>query len=302
MSGGVRESEEHTALAELLRLHPELAVDLVRRISGAELPAGCTVCSGDPVLRPMTIAADALTQVIRADGAPELGIWNEIQRSPDERKKLTWPVYEWGGRARDGCDSCVLVIATTRAVAAWARRPIVNRFNSASQVVAGPDEVPRISDFAEARANPALAVLSAALHKNGPDGIAVVRAAAAALRGLPNGRAWPYSSLVFNGLKQGQFPAIRKDIMQELESEQPWLVPNWREEPLSAGWERFLDTYRQDGLIEARVAILLRQLERRGFAVDEATRARVNECQDIAQLDEWLDRVLVASGIDEVFA
>lgn len=129
-----------------------------------------------------------------------------------------------------------------------------------------------------------------------------IRAAAAALRRLPNGRVWPYIWLVYHGLEQDHFPAIRKDIMQELESEQPWLVPNWREERMAAGWERFLDTYRQDGLIEGRIAVLLRQLERRGFAVDEGTRARVVACLDIAQLDEWLDRVLVASGVDDVFA
>lgn len=42
---------------------------------------------------------------------------------------------------------------------------------------AGPEDVPRITDLAEARANPALAVLSAAIHARFVDGHQVSRAA-----------------------------------------------------------------------------------------------------------------------------
>jgi len=51
-----------------------------------------------------------------------------------------------------------------KAVVEWARQPIVHGPSVMYVIVLGPEDVPRITDLAAARANPALAVLSAAIH------------------------------------------------------------------------------------------------------------------------------------------
>ena len=59
---------------------------------------------------------------------------------------------------------------------------------------------------------------------------------------------------------------------------------------------------REEFEAHVRATVLLRHLSKRGFVVDEPVRARVLACQDSDQLDRWLDRVLTAASLDEVFA
>ena len=59
---------------------------------------------------------------------------------------------------------------------------------------------------------------------------------------------------------------------------------------------------RQEFERRGEATALLRLLAKRGFVVDEPVRARVLACQDSDQLDRWLDRVLTAASLDEVFA
>jgi len=54
--------------------------------------------------------------------------------------------------------------------------------------------------------------------------------------------------------------------------------------------------------LKGAASMLLRLLDRRGLAVDEATRARVTACEDADQLEQWFDRAVVASRTAEVFA
>jgi hypothetical protein len=59
---------------------------------------------------------------------------------------------------------------------------------------------------------------------------------------------------------------------------------------------------RQEFERRGEATALLRLLAKRGFVVDEPVRERVLTCQDVDQLDRWLDRVLTAASLDEVFA
>lgn len=113
------------------------------------------------------------------DGVPVLGIVAEVQLSPDERKSYVWPAYVTNLRARLAIPVALLVVAADDAVARWAARPIAigggNRF---TPLVLHPAGVPVVTDEAEARADPELAVLSAIAHGRDADaGTAVQRAA-----------------------------------------------------------------------------------------------------------------------------
>jgi hypothetical protein len=58
----------------------------------------------------------------------------------------------------------------------------------------------------------------------------------------------------------------------------------------------------EEGRIEGERRTLLRQATRRFGAPDAATRARVETVADTAMLDTLLDRVLTATGWDDLLA
>lgn len=73
---------------------------------------------------------------------------------------------------------------------------------------------------------------------------------------------------------------------------------------MTAGYEyqnELIRTYFFEGKADGEASALLRILRHRGFEVDDALVARVEQQTDLAQLDAWLDRALDAASLDEVF-
>lgn len=77
---------------------------------------------------------------------------------------------------------------------------------------------------------------------------------------------------------------------------------------MTAGYEyqnELIRTYffegKAEGKADGEASALLRILRHRGFEVDDALVARVEQQTDLAQLDAWLDRALDAASLDEVF-
>ncbi|HEU4406845.1 MAG TPA: hypothetical protein VFS43_16375 [Polyangiaceae bacterium] len=56
----------------------------------------------------------------------------------------------------------------------------------------------------------------------------------------------------------------------------------------------------REGEAKGKAAALLTVLSARGLEVDGATRARIEACADVAQLDRWLARALGAASAHEV--
>jgi hypothetical protein len=290
------ESSEHAALVELFRAHPELAARLAAQAGPVELPAGFKTRVGDPIEKPATLTPDLVVEVWDGD-VLHLTIAVEIQRDVDPEKLWSWPAYLWLERHRRRSDAIVLVIATRQEVAAWARRPIRGGpGNTARVIVLGPADVPRIVELGEARTNPALAVLSAGIHGSAPGGVPVVRAAFAALHALHPRETRSYNHLVFRALPAAQIQIIIEDLMQEVQQSQD------DEADPFAGWNEFIAPYLERNTARTQATTLLRQLARRGFSVPDDTRLRVLACTDVARLEGWLDRVITANDLDEVFA
>lgn len=55
-----------------------------------------------------------------------------------------------------------------------------------------------------------------------------------------------------------------------------------------------------EGVVEGKVDTLLKLLSQRGLRVTADQRRRISTCVDLAILDGWLDRVLLASSVDEL--
>ena len=243
-------------------------------------------------------AADALSLIHDADDVVVLAIPVEIQLRVDKEKDFTLPLYAWAARALQHCASRVLIIVPTSKVATWARRLVHDWPDERVQfIVLGPDDIPRVTDLAEARADPAFAVLSAAIHGGAPDGAPVMRAAAAALLVLPRAQFLKYSSLVFHHLTEPAIDGIIEDIMQ---------TQGHVKQEYAAGWKAYLRKVEARGEARAeyklRAKILLKQLAQRGLPIDRASRARIKACEDVDQLDVWLARVLTATSTADLFA
>jgi hypothetical protein len=313
----MHESAEHAALVDLFRTNPGLTAQLAAQLGNFELPPDYTATSADPVIRVVNLASDALTLVRDAQGHLRMSIPVEVQRSIDPDKKEVWPLYLWHRKAGPDSESCVLIVATTRKVAEWARRTIRGGPGNEMRVlVLCADDIPRITDPTAARANPALAVLSATFHGgNTGVGLQVVRAAIAVLPLLPRAAARSYRYLIYRNLNPDEIRNIEDTSMQDAPKDIYRADP---ERPYN-GWielceklenvptERVLRAFdyliaKQKAQIADRVKVLLRQLDRRGFTVEPAMLALMDSCDDLNHIDTWLDRVLFASSAADVFA
>ena len=59
---------------------------------------------------------------------------------------------------------------------------------------------------------------------------------------------------------------------------------------------------REEGRAQGEAAAVLRVLAKRGIAVDDKSRERIESCTDLDLLGTWLDRSLTAEQVDELFA
>jgi hypothetical protein len=158
-------SLDHEILVELFRHRPVLGQELLRACAGIAL-RGATAEKGSVDLSqvaPPEYRADSVVVLRDRNGEVVAAVIVEVQLAVDKDKLRAWPVYVAVARARLGCPVTLLVLAPDRAVARWARRPI--RLGHPGYVlrpiVIGFEHVPRITDRAQARAAPELAVLSA---------------------------------------------------------------------------------------------------------------------------------------------
>lgn len=82
--------------------------------------------------------------------------------------------------------------------------------------------------------------------------------------------------------------------------EQLMQIPNYKFQ------SDFARKYYAEGIAEGeakgRTETLLKLLQLRGFTIPEERRQQVLACRDGALLDTWVERVLVARDLDEIFA
>ena len=230
-------SFEHAALVDMFRSFPELIPRLLSQL-GVPVPSHDTLTVTEATLDqllPIEFRADLVVELRQANSElARLSTILEVQLRPDEDKRFSWPAYLVLHRAKNKCDTCVVVLAPSPAVAAWARRPIrLGPGNDFRVIVLGPAEIPTVTDPAEAAANPALTVLSAIAHGNEPEvGLAVLQLATDALRVFDKPNARVYLHLIKKALGEPMRAAIRREIM---------LFENYTDEELDLpkGWEEF---------------------------------------------------------------
>ncbi|MDV9197843.1 hypothetical protein [Streptomyces sp. Wh19] len=285
-------SSPHEAMHRIFQEYPGLfsrvsevlGVDIPPPTSATALPTDLTEA------RPVERRVDTLLRIeTEHDGPFVLAI--EAQGKKDPRKTASWPYYVSYLHNRYGLPVLLLVVCQDHATAEWAARPIrigLRQWQTLAlnPLVAGPHNMPVITDVAEARKDLALATLAAITHADNPDVGAILKTLSAALRDTPEAIADPIVELTAQGL--GNRPAAQQ----------------WRNLVAvdTSFYKSFMsEEIRDEGRAEGRAEGILLVLEARGIDLPDETREKITSCDDPQLLRQWLSRAATAATIEEVF-
>lgn len=280
----------HQFLVTMLREAPALVTHLFQIATGEPLPPGAstTLTSAQFTdVEPPEYSADA-AHLIKDSADATLGtVILEAQLSPSEGKHRSWLQYVATQHARSKQPVTVLVLAIDEATARWCAEPHVYDHvgNAYCPIVIGPSQIPRITEMAQARALPELAVLSAMAHTNEPGARKIGLTALAACESLESDLGRRYGDFISAWLFDVSRITLRKLMAQQ------------GYEYISEFARQFVAEGREEGQKEALVELLG---EKFGALADDV-RERVRAA-DGAQLRIWLKRVLKAQTLEQVFA
>jgi hypothetical protein len=295
-------SLEHNGFVELFREDPSLAPRFLATLFHLTVPphTSVNVVEADlGQLSPVEFRADLVLELRDAERKTVLAIILEVQREKDANKKFSWVAYVGAARARKRCPTLLLVVATDTDVAAWAMEPIdigLGR-GSLSPLVLGPTTVPAVTDVAIAVQEPALAVLSAVAHGNGPHGVDVVRALLLALDRLDDEHGMVYFQIVFDALRVPMKQAMEAMYMERQASGNANLPP-FIQKMIDSGEIKG----EIKGKLEGKRDALVRLVKKAGITLSDDDRSRVDACTDLATLDRWFDNAVGAKAAADVFA
>jgi hypothetical protein len=297
-------SHLHQFLVELLRERPKLVEHLMREVLRLRVPGRIVLRPGPTALSeimPAEHASDAVFEV-RAldDDRPRLGLIFEVQLERDDDKEFTWPLYVAGQRARLRSPVALVVMTPSRGTARWARRELdldgSGGFTFAPRVL-GPDEIPIVTEPAEARALPELAVLSVIAHRTDRCALNIARAAVDAARQLDDATARLYSDVVFANLAR----AARRKLEIEMGLENYEYQSEFAKKFIALGREEGREAGRRTGEVEASRSLLRAVAAARGLALTVAQLERIDACDDANVLQTWATRAATASEADQIF-
>ncbi|MFE5841444.1 hypothetical protein ACFQ7N_07305 [Streptomyces niveus] len=285
-------SSPHEAMHRIFQEYPGL-FSRVSEVLGVAFspPTSVAVLPTDLTeSRPVERRVDTLLRLDTEHEEPLL-LAVEAQGKKDPDKPASWTYYLSYLYAKYKTPPVLLVVCQDRATAEWAARPVhIGPKQWASltlrPLVAGPHNMPLITNAADARKDLALATLSAITHADDPDIGAILKSLSAALREAPESLAGPLVELTAQGL--GKRPAAeqwRNLVAVDL---------SFYTSPLS-------EEIRDEGRAQQAARMLLLALERRGVAVSDEARERITSCDDVDLLEQWHGRAITAASTEEIF-
>jgi hypothetical protein len=244
------------------------------------------------VMVPATYHADTMLLYCDMADQPLLGVVLEVQRSEVRRKLRTWKLYVAQLEAELEVSVALLVFCPDPTLAGWYRRLLEPDGSSLTlrPLIYTPEDVPLVLDVVLARANPALAVLSALCHAGQAELDEMFPALAEALRSAGPKKEFLYYDIVLAGLP----PAARVRWEAFMTTT---LEPH---EYHSDVFRKLAAEHQERGEARGEARGVLTVLDARGVQVPEAVREQILACTDLAQLDVWLRRAVTASTADEV--
>ena len=315
-------SFQHEALLQLFRNRPELVPELMRDALHIPLPDYTTVRveSADlPDIQPTEYRADLV--ILLLSDSPVLGIVLEMQLSPDEDKRYTWPAYAVTLRARIRCPVCLFVVTPAENVARWAGKAIdLGGGNFFTPSVLGPACIPEINDEKRALQDPELAVLSVMAHAKDLDTEKSIRMATVAQMACVKfdaERSTLYCDLIFHSLPEVARRALQDMNLLNYEYQSEFARRYYgqgeakgrrlgREEGLYQGrLEGLMEGHAEGraeghavGHAEGRVTLVLKLLAAKYGDLPAAVTVRIRDATE-EDVDEIAERILTAATLDE---
>jgi hypothetical protein len=303
----------HEALVLLFRESPRLAPMLLARVLGIELPADADiqVTSAEFAdLDPPEYRADVVLRIPdendRDHRTREVFIV-EVQLDDDQLKHFTWPQYVMAARTRFRCRATLVVVTVDERVARWCAQPIELDLarNVFRPVVIGPAAIPFVTDEAQARTWPELAVLSVIAHGHEPGSEVIGVAALAACNALDNPASSLYADLIYANLNEIARAALEAIMQHQNYTYQSDFAKKYVAEGMEEGRKEGQKEGRKEGRKEG-IEIGYREtlgklLQQRFGALPPDAVARLDEA-DAETLSTWIGRVLTAASLADVFS
>ncbi|MER8083996.1 hypothetical protein ABTZ57_02220 [Streptomyces sp. NPDC094048] len=294
-------SSSHEAMHRIFQEYPGL-FSRVSEVLGVTIgpPASATVMPTDLTEnRPLERRVDTLLRIDMEDDQSYL-LAIEAQGKKDPDKPASWMYYLSYLQAKYKLPPMLLVVCQDRATAEWAARPFraghpQSPALTLQALVAGPHNMPVITEVAEARKDLALTMLAAITHAGDPDIGAILKSLSTALRDVPETIANPIVELTAQGL--GNRPAAqqwRNLVAVDLSFYKSFMSEEIRDEGRTEG--------RAEGRAEGIARGILLFLEQSGVDVPDEARERILGCTDLDVLSRWLLRAPGAASVEDVFA
>lgn len=277
--------------------HPEWLNALLQTLGRGALPGG--IARGDSALH-LVDTLELRPDLLFATGTRGFWVAVEIQLKKDNDKLTLWPLIAAFLRRVRGEMGDIVVVTAQLHVAEWARTmptaagALGSRLGFAPVVLHLGEEEARLLLAAE---RPELAFFAAwAMQgRHGPVAQEVVEEALTRTHAVED-----------EALRRGLFRSILRVISDELAEILKAALMNLDAIPESPNEKMLREAFEQrfGASWEARgeAKMLLKVLAARGLTVDEATRAKILACTDVAQLERWGERAVSASSLDEVFS
>lgn len=287
-------SAEHESPIALAKLDPGLVAWLLVNLFEVKVPDyhhARAQATDVRVMVPRTYHADGMLVFCNSEDRPVLAAVLEVQRGWDRAKHRTWKLYVAQLEAELDASVALLVYCPDPVIAGRYRDLFANEGISLwlRSLIFTPEQVPLVVEVELARANPALAVLSALCHGGDPEVDAMFAALAAALQALGPRNAILYYDIVLAGLPEA--PRVRWEAFMTTTVESPYHSELFREIHARA---------RAEGEALGEAKAVLTVLDARGIAVPPEVRDQILACTDLAQLDTWLRRAGTATTSDDV--
>ncbi|MFD4610158.1 hypothetical protein [Streptomyces sp. NPDC058451] len=289
-------SSPHEAMHRIFQEYPGLFSG-VSEVLGIDFPppTSVTVLPNDLTeTSPVERRVDTLLRLEAEDDEPLL-LAVEAQGGKDPDKPASWAYYASYLLTKYRLQPMLLVVCQDRATAEWAAREVTFGprqwpLLTLRPLVAGPHNMPVITDPTEVRKDLALATLSAITHATHPGAGAILKSMTTVLRDTPQSIANPIIEFIAQGL--GKHPAAqlwRKLVAVDL---------SFYKSPLS---EEIREEGRAEGEARRAAEDVLDILEVRGIDVPETIRERITDCGDPEILRYWLRRAVTAPTAEDIF-
>jgi hypothetical protein len=278
----------HEALHRIFRESPTLFAETIQRFFNADFPEIVEAQEIDTALfedRPVERFVDTILRAETSAGPMMLVV--EAQNKEDESKIRSWAYYLSYLENKYQIPAVLLVVTPSAATARWARGPL--RLGTPGipsmqlfPFVAGPDNIPFVTEVEEAIEDIDFAVYSILTHRL-DDGIErALKSLAVALDTIDPHHGARLADLTEVGLGDGCAREIWRNIMRTMTYE-------WGSE------------LARKSAADHVAGLVLRILNDRGIHLDSDLRARIERCQDLEMLDAWVVRASTVDQAEDLF-